>query len=408
MNTIFNPPISNLATNANLYSTGSNLYNLLTGVEKNLESTGYNLYSWLTGISGNSGGGEVSISNTIYVDMDFGNDNTAIREREDKPFQTLNAAIDIAQSGDVIMVRPGYYLPTGNLAKHGISWYMEPNVNIGYFVPNATTALFELSNVMRCNVYGYADFIVGITGASVTASAGFVNTDFSACYFEIDCRSLTETVFTTPTTRFVGDGKIHARINTITYGSHNLNGTAYINTVNQNTLMQIKGSFHVDYWVGSPYALTQLAGFLDIGSLEQGKFEVSAGGSLFVHAKVADYAAVEAKGPCHIVCDLTSTTVGNSNHALKISTTDIVDYIGIASVGSRTDSYPVFFATSGATLRTQGSFFKQISAGPDESIKCDTGVTATLMNVFSCSATKSGDTNVTVYGTPIFVDPNLL
>jgi hypothetical protein len=63
----------------------------------------------------------VSTGNTIWVDAVFGNDATALTDRQDKPFVTLGAALAVVSSGDVIMLRPGQYAEEGLTLPQGVS-----------------------------------------------------------------------------------------------------------------------------------------------------------------------------------------------------------------------------------------------------------------------------------------------
>ena len=66
-------------------------------------------------------GGITSIDtgNTLWVDADFGNDGTAVSDRQDLPFLTVGAAITASLSGDVIHVRPGVYAESGLIMTAG-------------------------------------------------------------------------------------------------------------------------------------------------------------------------------------------------------------------------------------------------------------------------------------------------
>lgn len=57
------------------------------------------------------GGGSSALSagKTLFVDAIYGDDNTGTRQRMDKAFLTLAAAIDAMQPGDLVHVRPGTY-----------------------------------------------------------------------------------------------------------------------------------------------------------------------------------------------------------------------------------------------------------------------------------------------------------
>jgi hypothetical protein len=53
--------------------------------------------------------------NTLFVDPVYGNDGSALRERKDKSFLSLDAAIAAALSGDTILLLPGTYTPSSGI-----------------------------------------------------------------------------------------------------------------------------------------------------------------------------------------------------------------------------------------------------------------------------------------------------
>ncbi len=59
-------------------------------------------------LGGGGGLASVQTGNTLYVSKD-GNNATALRERLDLPFLTINAAVAAASSGDTVVVFPGIY-----------------------------------------------------------------------------------------------------------------------------------------------------------------------------------------------------------------------------------------------------------------------------------------------------------
>ena len=62
-----------------------------------------------------SGGGitQIDTGNTLWVDAVFGNDGTALPDRQDLPYLTVGAALAAVVSGDAIMIRPGLYAEEG-------------------------------------------------------------------------------------------------------------------------------------------------------------------------------------------------------------------------------------------------------------------------------------------------------
>ena len=71
------------------------------------------------------------VGKTLYVDATLGDDDTAIKGREDKPYETCTAAKAAAVSGDLIKVRPGTYNEK-NLLKNGVNWYFETGAIVRY------------------------------------------------------------------------------------------------------------------------------------------------------------------------------------------------------------------------------------------------------------------------------------
>lgn len=73
-----------------------------------------------TQTSGGGGLNSIPTGNTIWVDASVGNDGTGTVDRLDLPFLTIAAAIAVATSGDVIMLRPGTYTESGLTLPSGV------------------------------------------------------------------------------------------------------------------------------------------------------------------------------------------------------------------------------------------------------------------------------------------------
>lgn len=123
---------------------------------------------------GDGGIMEINAVNTVFVDRTFGNDATALRQRQDLPCQTVARAQQIANNGDTIYMRAGTYPAITNFFnKFGIIFYCEPGVIINDF-----TAIDYDSNgsdndfVMR----GYAQ-INGIIMINQSQSVNFLTAD---------------------------------------------------------------------------------------------------------------------------------------------------------------------------------------------------------------------------------------
>lgn len=82
-------------------------------------------------------------ANTVYVDGTYGDDTTGQRESRDFPFQTLDAAIAVCETGDLLRVFPGDYTQTVTIpvlinidCDSGVNWL----INIATFVATADFA----------------------------------------------------------------------------------------------------------------------------------------------------------------------------------------------------------------------------------------------------------------------------
>lgn len=108
-----------------------------------LTSNGSGALSWTTVAPA----GSSLTGNTVWVDAVYGNDATGARGDGGKPFLTVEAAIAVALSGDVVTVRPGTYnvattltLPTG-VAMRG---YSRDNTTIQKLNVTADTTLLTM------------------------------------------------------------------------------------------------------------------------------------------------------------------------------------------------------------------------------------------------------------------------
>ena len=85
----------------------------------------------------------------IYVDSVNGNDTAGRREREDRPFATVGAALAAAVSGDIVLVRPGTYdLPAGITIPSGVilSGLAQRTVTLRMLGVTADTTLVTMGN----------------------------------------------------------------------------------------------------------------------------------------------------------------------------------------------------------------------------------------------------------------------
>jgi len=90
--------------------------------------------------------------NTLFVDLVFGA-TAGVRERIDKPWNTISAAITAATAGDTVHIRPGVYgtasSPITITLKDGVDIYCEEGVHINGYVTDAGAKVVS-------NISGYA------------------------------------------------------------------------------------------------------------------------------------------------------------------------------------------------------------------------------------------------------------
>lgn len=71
----------------------------------------------------------IYVSQTLFVDPNYGDDGTALPYRQDKPFQSPDAAALVAQYGDTIRLRSGNHFFFTTAAIDGVKWYSEPGAD---------------------------------------------------------------------------------------------------------------------------------------------------------------------------------------------------------------------------------------------------------------------------------------
>lgn len=127
---------------------------------------------------------------TLWVDAVFGDDGTGEREKQNKPFLTLAAAVAAAQAGDTIHVRPGAYVVTNTIAKNGVNWYGEPGASITK-TDGISTGIFDDDGVARSfTVGGYFDLLGFESGATWTRTYGLVAARHVDSDIRVFCRSM--------------------------------------------------------------------------------------------------------------------------------------------------------------------------------------------------------------------------
>ena len=94
-------------------------------------------------------------TNIIYVSKS-GNDALGARHDLGKPFLTVEAAVSVAQPGDLIKILPGSYSVTSNIAKDSVSYYLEPGAIIN---KSNSGHIFDTTGfTYSINVYGHGEF----------------------------------------------------------------------------------------------------------------------------------------------------------------------------------------------------------------------------------------------------------
>jgi hypothetical protein len=167
-----------------LTSTQSTIYtNDLTGLRYLQDySTTFVNESLVTKRYVDANSGSYNTYRVVYVDVNRGNNSTALTNRPDKPFSDINTAIlglttsytlNSSDTG-LVYIRKGYYTDVAPL-RNNINYYCEQNV---VFYQNGFT---DLSNAVSSSVYGYASFI----GADPTLLPLTVN-NASIVIFEFD------------------------------------------------------------------------------------------------------------------------------------------------------------------------------------------------------------------------------
>lgn len=121
--------------------------------------------------SGGSPAGQLFQNNTIFVDTQYGNNATGLRERRDLPFQTIAGALAVAQNFDTIHIFPGTYQET-NTINVNLNIYMDDGVILTPLNAN----IFTVASVASFNISGHGvlsvpNAKVGISYPSNTASS---------------------------------------------------------------------------------------------------------------------------------------------------------------------------------------------------------------------------------------------
>ena len=106
-------------------------------------------------------------TNIIYVSKS-GNDTLGARHDLGKTFLTVEAAVAVAQAGDLIKIFPGTYTITSNIAKDGVSYYLEPGAVL---IKTTSGNMFDTTGFTTSfDVFGQGEF-------RKTTNSGYI------CYF---------------------------------------------------------------------------------------------------------------------------------------------------------------------------------------------------------------------------------
>ena len=68
-----------------------------------------------------AGVSNINTGNTLWVDAVFGNDGTAVADRQDLPWATILSALSAAAAGDCVLVRPGVYTESPLTVPSGVA-----------------------------------------------------------------------------------------------------------------------------------------------------------------------------------------------------------------------------------------------------------------------------------------------
>ncbi len=132
----------------------------------------------------------INIGKTLYVDSIYGNDSTALKYRIDKPFASLHAAKNNANSGELIYVNPSNYNITGSLAKNGIDWYFTSPTNVLFSSDTSEEGIWDdLGQPMIFSVNGFANFTRGTFDDF--ASFSLIKSTNNSSNISINCQDVT-------------------------------------------------------------------------------------------------------------------------------------------------------------------------------------------------------------------------
>lgn len=91
-------------------------------------------------------------ADTLWVDLQHGDDSTAAVGRQDRPFSTVAAAIAASSSGDVIQLRPGTYPEEGLILKANTSLLGDSWQNTVVGTASATSDILKIDSAYVANM----------------------------------------------------------------------------------------------------------------------------------------------------------------------------------------------------------------------------------------------------------------
>jgi hypothetical protein len=108
-------------------------------------------------------------ADTLWVDLQYGDDSTAAVGRQDRPFSTIAAAIAASASGDVIQLRPGVYAEEGLILKANTSLLGDSWQNTIVGSASATSDILKIDSAYAANITIQVPSASGVRGVVHTA-----------------------------------------------------------------------------------------------------------------------------------------------------------------------------------------------------------------------------------------------
>lgn len=126
-------------------------------------------------VVGAVGATPITVGKTLFVDDIFGNDATALPQRQDLPYKTILAAQAVANAGETIVIRAGVYFELAPLGKDQVRYNFEQGA-----ILSSSICFADLGSTIDFEVVGYGQFFATFTVLQVLAD-GIININgFSA------------------------------------------------------------------------------------------------------------------------------------------------------------------------------------------------------------------------------------